>query len=316
MKVAYIVSRVLQLVPTVVGAVSLVFIILRLAPGDPIQFLLGQTGESINPALVRMLREHYGLDRPFLYQYFRYLRNALTGDLGVSIHSNVPIATTILSQVTPTIQLAAGGMIVAIVLGVPLGVLAAVKRNTFVDYTIMTGAVIGISSPPFWIGILLIYFLGYRYSLFPMFGSGSGGWLASLPYVVLPSIAVGVRSLALLARITRSSVLDVLRQDFIRTAHAKGLADATILGRHTIKNAALTIVSVIGIDTAYLLGGTVTLELVFSRPGIGRLMVEGIFSRDYPMVQGCIIVFTFGVVLVNMLTDVAYTLLDPRVTYA
>ncbi|MBI4278074.1 MAG: ABC transporter permease [Armatimonadetes bacterium] len=315
MRAAYLASRLLHLVPTVIGAVSLVFVIIRLAPGDPIQFLVGQLGDAVNPALVRMLRQHYGLDMPIYYQYVKYVGNAITGNLGVSIHSNVPVLKTIASQLRPTVELALSAVLIAVVLGIPLGIVAAVRRNSAMDYVVMTGAVVGVSAPPFWVGILLIYLLGYRYPLFPMFGGGSGGLFQTWPYLVLPALAIGSRSMALLARMSRSAMLEVLRQDYIRTARAKGLSEFLVVNRHAIRNAGLPIVSVIGIDMAYLLGGAVTIEIVFSRPGIGRLMVEAIFSRDYPLVQGCIIVFCLGVILVNLLTDVVYSLVDPRLTY-
>jgi len=313
--VPFILRRALSLVPTILGAITLVFVLIRLAPGDPLTYVLGSLEASITAEELAILRTQYGLDSPLLVQYGAYLLSVVQGDFGTSIHKKIPVLEAILSQFRFTIALALGGLVIAAVVGIPLGIVAALRRNTRVDYALMAWAVVGVSAPGFWIGLLLIYFLGFRLDLFPMFGAGRGDTLSMLHALVLPSIAVGLRSMALLARITRSTVIEILQQDFIRTARAKGVPPARVTLVHALKNAAIPIITVLGIDLASLLGGTVTIEVVFSRPGLGRLMVESIFSRDYPIVQGCIIFFGLTVILVNLVTDVLYTLVDPRVTY-
>lgn len=313
--IAYILKRLVQLIPTAVGAVTLVFIVIRLAPGDPVIYLIGEMEEGVTVETVELLRRQYGLDQPIPIQFVNYVSNVMSGDFGYSIHSRQPVFETVLSQFRFTLMLAFGGMVVAIFLGIPLGIISALRRNTRLDYALMTWAVFGVSAPGFWIGILLIYFLSFRLDLFPMFGAGSESLSSLLWALVLPSIAVGTRSMSLLARISRSAMLEVLAQDYIRTARAKGLAHHVVAYRHALRNAAIPIITVLGFDLASLLGGTVTIEIVFSRPGLGRLMVNSIFARDYPLVQGAILLFAFSVILVNLLTDIAYSLIDPRITY-
>ena len=305
----------LQVLPTALGAATLVFIIIRLAPGDPITFLIGEMEASVSAETLQALRAQYGLDRPLIIQYLDYISSVFTGDFGVSIHKNQPVFQSIISQFGFTITLALGGLTVALLLGIPLGILSALNRNSRLDYSLMTWAVIGISAPGFWVGILLIYFLGFKYPVFPMFGSGSGGLVSGLHALILPSLAVGTRSMALLARLSRSAMLEVLEQDYIRTAKAKGLAHIIVAGRHALRNAAIPIITILGFDLATLLGGTVTIEIVFSRPGVGRLLVDAIFARDYPLVQGCIILFAMSVIVVNLLTDLVYSFIDPRISY-
>jgi ABC-type dipeptide/oligopeptide/nickel transport system permease component len=311
----YAAKRLFQVVPTIVGAVTLIFVILRLAPGDPVLVLVGQANETSGQAVAKMLREYYGLDRPLYEQYLRYVGRVFVGDFGTSIHSSAPVLGTILSQLFPTVLLAFAAVAAAVLVGVPLGILAAIHRNRWIDYLVTSAAVVGISAPPFWVGILLVYWLGYRVPIFPLFGGGGGSPATTVHYLVLPALAVGTRSLALVARMTRSALLEVLRQDYVRTARAKGVREADVLRRHAIRNAAMPILSIIGLDFAYLLGGAVTIEMVFSRPGIGRLLIDAIFQRDYPLVQGCVILFALGIVFVNLLTDLTYLIADPRVSY-
>lgn len=311
----YILRRLLYLIPTLLGAITLVFVLIRLAPGDPLTYILGSFDTAISEEALQAFRQQYGLDAPLIVQYVNYVLNVVTGDLGVSIHKRIPVVGAILSQLGHTVALALGGLTIAALLGIPLGIIAALRRNTRLDYGLMTWAVIGISAPGFWVGILLIYLLGFRLNLFPMFGAGRGEVASVLHALILPSLAVGTRSMALLARITRSTVIEVLQQDYIRTARSKGLPPRLVTLRHALRNASIPIVTVLGLDLAALLGGTVTIEIVFSRPGLGRLMIDAIFARDYPLVQGCILFFGFAVVVVNLLIDLTYTLIDPRVTY-
>jgi peptide/nickel transport system permease protein len=312
---AYIVRRLLYLIPTMLGAITLVFVLIRLAPGDPLTYVLGTFDTAISAEALLALRQQYGLDTPLIVQYLNYVLSVATGDLGVSIHRQIPVVGIIFSQLGHTVALALGGLFIAALIGIPLGILAALRRNTRLDYLLMTWAIVGISAPGFWIGILLIYVLGFRLALFPMFGAGRDDLMSTLHALILPSLAVGTRSMALLARITRSTVIEVLQQDYIRTAKAKGLPPWLITFRHTLRNAGIPIVTVLGFDLAVLLGGTVTIEIVFSRPGLGRLMVDSIFARDYPLVQGCILFFGLTVIVINLLVDVLYTFIDPRVTY-
>jgi len=312
---AYVLRRLLYLVPTVLGAITLVFVLIRLAPGDPLTFILGALDASITEAELAMLRAQYGLDVPVFIQYVNYLWDVLQGDFGRSIHKRVPVINEVLNQFRFTLALAFSGLTLAALVGIPLGIVAAVYRNTRIDYALMSWAIVGVSAPGFWIGLILIYFLGFRLDWFPMFGAGRGTTASMIHALILPAIAVGLRSMALLARITRSTVIEILQQDFIRTARAKGVAPRHVVLRHALRNAGIPIVTVLGFDLATLLGGTVTIEVVFSRPGLGRLMVESIFARDYPIVQGCIIFFGLTVIFVNLVVDLLYTVIDPRVTY-
>lgn len=311
----FILRRLAYLIPTLFGAVTLVFALIRLAPGDPLTYVIGNLEASITSEELDMLRAQYGLDRPLVIQYLSYLGSLLAGDLGESLHQRVPVLQSLLSQFRHTVNLTIAGLIFAAVVGIPLGIIAALARNTRLDYALMAWAVMGVSAPGFWIGLLLIYLFGFQLDWFPMFGAGDGGFASTLHALVLPALAVGLRSMALLARITRSTVIEILQQDFIRTARAKGLNTTRITIFHVIRNAGIPIVTVLGFDVASLLGGTVTIEVVFSRPGLGRLMVESIFRRDYPVVQGSILFFGLLVVCVNLVVDILYTFIDPRVTY-
>ncbi|MGH2372287.1 MAG: ABC transporter permease [bacterium] len=313
---AYLVQRLLATLPTVVGVVTLAFLLIHIAPGDPAELLLGDyTG--VTPQVLADLRLRLGLDRSLPVQYLTYVASVLRGDLGRSFRTNQPVLGEILGQAPFTIVLAAAGVLVAVLVGVPSGVLSAVRRNSVVDYVTTTVALVWLSGPSFWFGILLIYFLAYKLGWFPVFGAGHwGDWRSLLSHLALPAIAVGVRSAALISRMTRSSMLEVLTQDYMRTARAKGLAGRTIVFRHALRNAAIPVITIIGLDIAYLLGGAVVMETVFARPGLGKLVVDAIYARDYPMVQGAILIFAFGILIVNLLVDLSYALVDPRIRYS
>jgi ABC-type dipeptide/oligopeptide/nickel transport system permease component len=313
---AYLFRRVLVFVPTVIGAVTLVFVVIRLAPGSPIDIILGDFKDVTPRETIARIVADYGLDQPLHVQYARYVSRALRGDLGFSLLNDRPVLQVLLPHVRPTLLLAFAGLLVAVAIGVPSGVVAALRRNSRADYGVMALAVIWLSAPSFWLSILLVYVFGYLVPVLPMFGGGTTGDLPSeLRYLILPSAAIGARSAALLARMSRSSTLEVLAQDFVRTARAKGLAGRVVVYKHALRNAAMSIVTVIGLDLAYLVGGTVVVETVFARPGLGKTLVDAINNRDYPVVQGCILVFALGVIVVNFLTDVTYALLDPRVRF-
>ena len=310
------IQRLLATLPTVLGVVTVAFLLIHIAPGDPAELMLGDyTG--VTPQVLADMRERLGLDRPLPVQYVSYVTSVLRGDLGRSFRTNQPVLGEIATQIPYTLVLAAAGVLMAILLGVPSGILTAVRRNTAVDYVTTTVAMLWLASPSFWFAILLIYFLSYKLGWFPVFGAGAwGDWRSLAIHLVLPAAAIGVRSAALISRMTRSSMLEVLHQDYVRTARAKGLADRAVVYRHALRNAAIPVITIIGLDIAYLLGGAVVTETVFARPGLGKLVVDAIYSRDYPTVQGAIMVFALGILIVNLLVDLSYAVVDPRIRYS
>lgn len=302
--------------PTVLGVITLAFVLIHAAPGDPATLLLGDyTG--VTPQVIAELRSHLGLERPLPVQYVKYVTNALRGDFGRSFRTNQPVLREIATQAPYTILLAIAGVALAVLVGVPAGVLSGLRRNSAVDYVVTTIAMLWLSSPSFWFGILLIYVLSYRLGWFPVFGAGTwDDWRSLAWHLALPAVAVGVRSAALVTRMTRSAILEVLQQDYMRTARAKGLGVAALVARHALRNAAIPVITIVGLDVAYLVGGAVVIETVFARPGLGKLVVDAIYARDYPMVQGAIMIFAFGILLVNVLVDLSYAVVDPRIRYS
>ncbi len=312
----YLIQRLLATLPTVLGVVTFAFLLIHIAPGDPAELMLGDyTG--VTPQVLADMRERLGLDRPLPVQYVSYVTSVLRGDLGRSFRTNQPVLSEIATQTPFTLVLAAAGVLVAVLLGVPSGIVTALRRNTTVDYITTTVTMLWLASPSFWFAILLIYFLSYKLGWFPVFGAGTwGDWRSLAIHLILPAAAIGVRSAALISRMTRSSMLEVLHQDYVRTARAKGLADWAVVYRHALRNAAIPVITIIGLDIAYLLGGAVVTETVFARPGLGKLVVDAIYARDYPTVQGAIMVFAMGILVVNLLVDLSYALVDPRIRYA
>jgi peptide/nickel transport system permease protein len=311
---AYLLRRLLATIP-VMGVVALfVFALLRLSPGDPAAVI---AGDYASPADVQRIRQQLGLDQPLHVQLAIWLGHVLRGDLGTSIFSGLPVATLIRQRLEPTLALTVCTMVIAVLLAVPLGVVAAWQAGTWIDRLVMVVAVLGFSVPVFWLGFLLIYSFAVQLEVLPVQGyvSFRQGLVPCLKHLVLPSFTLGLVYMALIARMTRASVLEVLREDYIRTAHAKGLQPHVVLLWHALKNAALPIVTVIGVGVALLIGGVVVTESVFAIPGLGRLTVDAILHRDYPVIQGIILVFSGVYVLVNLLVDVAYTFLDPRIRY-
>ena len=331
----YIARRMVSTIP-VMGVVALfVFSLLYIAPGDPAAII---AGDQASPADVDRIRIGLGLDRPFLVRFGEWLWHVLHGDLGTSIFTNLPVSTMIGQRLEPTISLMVLTLILSIGLAVPMGVLAAWKHGTWIDSIIMIFAVFGFSVPVFVVGYLMAYVfaldgLGLADTAASLFGPaagdavssmmlpvqgytplarGIGPWLANL---ILPSITLGGVYIALIARITRATMLEVLSQDYVRTARAKGVGNSTILFIHALKNAAVPIVTVIGIGIALLIGGAVVTESVFAIPGLGRLVVDAILRRDYPIIQGVVLMFSFVYVLVNLGVDIVYTLVDPRIRY-
>lgn len=311
---AYIVRRVLATIPVMAIVALFVFSLLYIAPGDPAAVI---AGDQATPADVERIRASLGLDRPFLVRFGEWVFRILQGDLGVSIFTNLPVTRMIAQRIEPTLSLMVVTLFLAISIAVPMGVVAAWKAGSWIDRAVMAFAVLGFSVPVFVVGYLLAYYFALELDWFPVqgytpFAQGVGPWLSNL---VLPAVALGGVYIALIARITRATMLEVLQQDYIRTARAKGAGQGTMLFVHALKNAAVPIVTVIGIGVALLIGGAVVTESVFAIPGLGRLTVDAILRRDYPVIQGVILLFSFVYVLVNLLIDLSYTLFDPRIRY-
>jgi peptide/nickel transport system permease protein len=311
---AYVVRRVLATIPVMAVVALFVFSLLYIAPGDPAAVI---AGDQATPQDVERIRESLGLDRPYLVRFGAWVWDILRGDLGVSIFTNLPVSTMIAQRIEPTLSLMIVTLILAISIAVPMGVIAAWKQGTLIDRAVMAFAVLGFSVPVFVVGYLLAYYFALEWDLLPVqgytpFSEGFWPWLENL---VLPAIALGSVYIALIARITRATMLEVLQQDYIRTARAKGVGQRSILFMHALKNAAVPIVTVIGIGIALLIGGAVVTESVFAIPGLGRLTVDAILRRDYPVIQGVVLLFSFVYVLVNLAIDLLYTLFDPRIRY-
>jgi peptide/nickel transport system permease protein len=311
---AYIVRRLLATIP-VMGVVALfVFALLHLTPGDPAVLI---AGELATDADIAAIRAKLGLDQPFHVQLATWIWSLLRGDLGISIFTNMPVTRLIEQRLEPTLMLSLTTLIVSIVIALPLGIVSAWKAGTWIDTAVMSFAVFGFSVPVFVLGFVLILVFSLQLDWFPVQGytSISEGFGPFIRNITLPSVALGMIYAALIARITRASMLEVLSQDYIRTADAKGLATFDVLIRHGLKNAAVPIVTVIGIGIALLISGVVVTETVFAIPGLGRLTVDAIVKRDYPIVQGMVLLFSGIYVLINLLVDLSYTLLDPRIRY-
>ncbi len=311
---AYIVRRLLATIPVMVVVALFVFLLLHLTPGDPAAVI---AGDDASPVDIEAIRRKLGLDRPIWEQFGIYVGNLLRGDLGTSIFSNLPVLTLVKQRLEPSLVLAVSTLVLAIALAVPMGVLAAWKARTLIDRVVMGFSVLGFAVPVFLIGYLLIYVFAIELRWLPVQGyrplaQGIGETARS---ILLPAIALSMVYMALIARITRASVLEVLSQDYIRTAHAKGVAAIAVLLHHALRNAAVPIVTVIGIGIALLISGVVITETVFNIPGLGRLTVDAILKRDYPIIQGLIILFAGAKVLVNLLIDISYVFFDPRIRY-
>jgi len=311
---AYIIRRLLATIPVMIVVALFVFLLLHLTPGDPAAVI---AGDDASPAEIDGIRRKLGLDRPIWEQFVIYVGNLLNGDLGTSIFSNLPVLTLVKQRLEPTLVLAVSTLVVAVAFAVPLGVLAAWKARTLIDRVVMGFSVLGFALPVFLIGYLLIYVFAIELRWLPVQGYKplSQGLVGTARSVALPAFALGMIYMALIARITRASMLEVLSEDYIRTARAKGVATPSLLLRHALKNAAVPIVTVIGIGMTLLISGVVLTETVFNIPGLGRLTVDAILKRDYPIIQGLIIIFAGVKVLVNLMIDISYTFFDPRIRY-
>jgi peptide/nickel transport system permease protein len=311
---AYVIRRLLATIP-VMGVVAIfVFSLLYITPGDPAAVIAGDIATAED---IARIHHQLGLDEPFLWRFGGWLWGVLRGDLGISIFTNLPVAQLIGQRLEPTLALTTTALVVTVIFAIPLGVIAAWKVGTWIDRGVMIFAVLGFSLPAFVLAYLLILAFSIELDWLPVQGYVSirEGFAPFIQHLILPSIALGLIYGALIARITRASMLEVLSQDYIRTAQAKGLANETVLVRHALKNAAVPIVTVIGIGIALLISGVIVTETVFGIPGIGRLTVDAILRRDYPIIQGVILLFSAAYVLVNLAVDISYTLLDPRVRY-
>jgi peptide/nickel transport system permease protein len=297
-------KRLLLTLPAIVGVITIVFLLLHLIPGDPVEIMLGDTAVS---AQKEQLRHDLGLDQPLLQQYGRFWSGVLHGDLGKSIASGESVAEKLRLRYPATLQLSIAALLIAIFISLPLGILAAVKKGGWWDRGSMLFSLIGVSMPNFWLGPLLILLFSYYLGLFPI--SGREGFSS----IILPALTLGMGLSGLLTRMTRSSLLDVIHQEYIRTAQAKGLSPFQVYTKHAFRNALLPIVTIVGLQFGALLAGAIITEKVFSWPGVGLEIVEAIQKRDYPMVQGCVLTIAMTYIAINLLTDLFYSLVDPRV---
>lgn len=323
----YALRRLASLVPILIGVSIVVFLLVHLAPGDPVRIMLGEDATAED---VERLNRIYGFDRPLPVQYVIWLGNALRGDLGTSIRSQLPVTTLIFERMPATIELAIWSLVLAVGIGIPLGVLSAVRRNTWVDFGSMFAALIGVAAPNFWVGLILLSQIALHVPWLPIGSRGPSfpdavvalvtrfepavAW-DHFRYVLLPALALGTSIMALITRLTRSSLLEVLGRDYVRTARAKGLRGLNVVYGHALKNAVLPVITVVGVQFGSLLGGAIVIEVVFSWPGVGRLIVSAISQRDFPVVQGSVLMLAVVFALVNLLVDLSYSLVNPRIRY-
>ncbi len=304
---SFLFSRLLSTLTVVFGVVTLIFLLIHIVPGDPIQAMLGETA---TPTDMESLRHALGLDQSLWTQWWLYMTNLLQGDLGTSLYSKEPIVDMLIERLPATLELAFAGLLVAILLAFPLGSIAALRKDSIYDNSAMMFSLLGVSIPNFWLGPMLILLFSLTLGWFPV--SGREGALS----LVLPAITLGTALAAMLARMVRATLLEILNEDYIRTARAKGLRESAIIIHHALRNASLPIITILGLQLGTLLGGAVITEIIFAWPGIGQLTIESIERRDYPLVQACILVISLSYVLVNTFTDILYAWLDPRVRYS
>jgi peptide/nickel transport system permease protein len=300
----YLVRRILLTIPVLLGVATLVFSLIHLVPGDPAQAMLG---DGAAPQDIAELRKNLGLDRPLFEQYVTFLRHAVTGDLGRSFRTGQPVTTMVIERMPATAELAVAAMIVAILIAIPLGVVAAVWRGTAADYGAMTFALAGVSIPNFWLGPLLAIVFAVELGWLPVSGRGT------LAHLVLPAISLGLALAAILARMTRASLLDELRELYVRAARARGVSRVVAVTAHALRNSMVPLLTIVALQFGAVLTGAVITETIFAWPGIGRLLIQSIGFRDYPMVQGCILLIAVTYVTVNLITDLMYGVLDPRI---
>jgi len=304
----YILRKLIGAVPVVFGVITLVFILTTIVPGDPARIMVGQ---RVDPQTIEKIRQEMGLDRPLIVQYFNFIKDVIVFDLGKSYRNNMAVSEIIWSRLPYTSRLAFFSISFAVVVGIPLGIISALKQNSFIDHGVRIFSVIGTSAPTFWIALLSVVLFCMVLDWIPGTGTGSG----ELIYYVLPSIVLGLRPAALIARLTRSSMLDTIRQNYIRTARAKGLSLRQVIVKHALRNSLIPVVTIAGIELAGLLCGVVVIETVFSIPGLGRLTVESLLNRDFPVIRGVVLVMSLIFVFINLIVDLLYPIIDPRIKY-
>lgn len=304
----HIIRKLLYTIPVLWGVVTAIFILMAVVPGDPARIMMGQRGD---PETLERIRRDLGLDLPLTKQYTKFLGELVRGDLGMSYRNNERVTTAIAGRFSSTMRLAGWAMVLAVSVGLTAGVISAAKQYSPFDYTAMILAISGVSAPVFWVGLLLLLVFAYSLGWVPGIGEGDGSWR----YLILPVIALGVRPAALIARLTRSCMLEVLNQDYIRTARAKGISETLVVVKHAMKNAMIPVVTVIGTQISELLSGAVLTETIFAWPGIGRLSVEALINRDFPMIRGTVIVMALIFLVANLIVDISYGFIDPRVRY-
>lgn len=302
----YLIRRVTQSIVVLFGVSIVVFLLARLAPGDPVALMLAETA---SPEQMEAAREHYGFNDPLIVQYWLFISRAVQGDFGTSLYYDQPALKVVLEAFPATVHLTLVAFCIAVVIAIPLGVIAAIRRDTIWDYIAVGISVLGQAAPSFWIGILLILFFSVRFKIFP--SSGNFG----PEYVVLPAITLAALLMAVLTRLTRAGMLDVLTDDYVRTARAKGLRESSVVTRHALRNALIPLVTVMGLQLGSLLGGTVIVEQVFAWPGVGRLAINAISSRDYPIIQAVVFLISVVFVVLNLVIDLLYGVLDPRIRH-
>ncbi|WP_191276126.1 nickel ABC transporter permease [Neobacillus kokaensis] len=300
----FIIRRLMQTIPVVVGVTFVVFFIMQLVPGDPAVLL---AGEGASKETIQAIREQLGLNRPLFVQYFDYLMNVFRGDFGVSLKNSQPVLDEILVRLPITMELAFFSIIFTIILGMTAGIISAIKPYSLTDSTVMIIALLGISLPSFWFGLMMMYFFSVKLQILPV-----AGW-DSILHIILPALTLGAGGAAIVARMTRSSMLEVIRQDYIRTARAKGLRERVIIYKHALRNALIPVITVVGLQFGALLGGTVLVESIFAINGLGRMIVDAIRMRDLPMVQGGVLVASLVFVIVNLFVDVLYRFFNKRI---
>jgi ABC-type dipeptide/oligopeptide/nickel transport system permease component len=304
--IRYLVRRIAQVAPVLLGVALISFSILHLIPGDPAAIL---ADPQATPEDIAVIRRQFGLDDPLPVQFVRYVEHALQGDLGISVRSREPVTDLLLGRLAFTFQLTALTMLIATVVGVVIGVIAAVKRHTWIDSTIMVGALAGLSIPSFWLGLMALVVFAAGLGWFPAGGSGS------LSHLVLPALVLGAAGAAVIARMTRSSMLEVLGEDYLRTLRAMGVSERSIVFKHGLRNALNPVITIVALEFGAFLAGTTVVETVFSLPGVGRLMVNSIFTRDYPVIQGGMLMLALVFVVVNLVADILYAVVNPRIRY-
>ncbi len=303
----YILKRILSGLFTIWVTTVAVTLLIHLVPGDPVQIMFAQS-QSTTPEQLEQIRHQLGLDRPIYEQYILYMGRILRGDFGTTIRGNQPVLELLLVRLPNTLVLALSSLMVTMVVGVTAGFFAAYKRGTWIDTSLMTGAIVGISIPSFWLGLMLMYVFSIRLGWLPVSGT-------DFKNLILPALTLGLANAAAVSRLTRSSMLDVFGQDYMRTARSKGLAESVVLARHAFRNGAINVVNMLGLQFTYMMGGAIVVENVFAWNGIGRLAIQSIFQRDYPTIQGFILIFAAVVVTVSIGLDILYAWIDPRINY-